>query len=161
MASSTQTRVGDGRKSWVLALGLDLETTSFQIAMLAAEEQLDSLNALQNPALICDCIGELPGTSNILWAPFRHAFSIAQNPKLPIWGHEADRFQSDEDFDSDYFVANWKLALHESSDPAASQSLQRFQYVAKRLGNDDLDAFAENFSKTTKSLRYCNVIVLR
>jgi hypothetical protein len=157
MASSTQTRVVDGHKSWVLALGLDLGTTSFKIAMLAAEEQLNSPNALQlirNPHSYAIVLENFPGHLQHSLSSVPTCLFYSPKAELPKWGHEADRFQSDEDFDSDYFVANWKLALHESSDPAASQSRQRLQYIAKRLGKDDLDAFAEDFSEALSTFLF-------
>jgi len=150
MASQTQTRIDDGQKSRVLALGLDLGTTSFKIAMQAADEQLDGPNALQlirNPHSYMTVLENFPGHLQHSLSSVPTCLFYGPKAKLPKWGHEADKFQSDEDFDSDFFVANWKLALHESADPAASRTRQRLESIAKRLGKDGLDAFAEDFSK--------------
>lgn len=150
MASKTQTRIGDGHKSWVLALGLDLGTTSFKIAMLAVEEQLDSPNALQlirNPHSYVTVLENFPGHLEHSLSSVPTCLCYDLETELPKWGHEADRFQSDEDFNSDLFVANWKLALHESTDPTASRLRQSLQSIARRLGKDNLNAFTEDFSR--------------
>ncbi len=150
MASHTSNGIDHGHKSFVLSLGLDLGTTSFKIAMLAVEEQLESPNPLQlirNPDSYLIVLENFPGhrTHSLSSVPT----CLAYNPKveLPKWGHEADNFQSEEDFDSDFFVANWKIALHESPDPAASRLRQRLLDIAKRLVKDGLDSFAEDFSR--------------
>jgi hypothetical protein len=150
MANQTQTRTRDGSRSWVLVLGLDLGTTSFKIAMLAVEEQLDSLNTLQlirNPDSYVIVLENFPGHHLHCLSSVPTCLYYAPKAVLPKWGHEAYIFQSDEDFDSSFFAANWKLALHESADPTASILRQRLQSIARRLGKEGLDAFAEDFSK--------------
>lgn len=150
MANQTQTRTGDGHKSWVLILGLDLGTTSFKIAMLLVEEQLDNPNTLElirNPDSYVIVLENFPGHHQHSLSSVPTCLFYGPKATLPKWGHEADRFQSDEDFNSDFFVANWKLALHESADPASSQLRQRLQSIASKLGKEGLDAFAEEFSR--------------
>jgi hypothetical protein len=150
MASQRRTRIDDGHKSRVLILGLDLGTTSLKIAMLAAEEQLDSSNALQlirNPHSYVTVLENFPGHLQHCLSSVPTCLFYGPEAELPKWGHEADRSQSEEDFNPDFFVAYWKLALHQSPDLAASRLRQRLQLIAKRLAKNGLDSFAEDFSK--------------
>jgi hypothetical protein len=149
MDNQKEARIDDGHKSRVLILGLDLGTTSFKIAMLATEEQLGS-NALQlvtNPHSHVVVLENFPGHLEHSLSSVPTCLSYSTEATLPKWGHVAERFQSDEDFDSDFFVANWKIALHQSSAQTASRLRQGLQCIAKRLAKSGIDVFAEDFSK--------------
>jgi hypothetical protein len=150
MASQFEIRNGDGSNSWVLILGLDLGTTSFKIAMLAAQEHLQSENPLQlirNADAHVAVLENFPGHQEHRLSSVPTCLIYDNKQQLFKWGHEAESYQSDENFDPDFFVRNWKMSIHSSADPAASRLRQNIQAQAKRLGKDDADIFAEDFTK--------------
>jgi hypothetical protein len=150
MANQFEIRNGEEPNSFVLILGLDLGTTSFKIAMLAVEERLQSENPLQlirNPDAHVIVLESFPGHPRHRLNSVPCCLVYDSKRRLIKWGHEAESYQSDENFNPDLFDPNWKLSMHESTDPTASRLRKSIQAIAGRLGKADTESFAEDFSR--------------
>lgn len=150
MATHFEIKLGDGPNSRILILGLDLGTTSFKIAMLAVEENSKAENPLQlirNPDAYVIVLENFPGFHQHHLSSVPSCLVYDSKRRLWKWGHEAERYQGDENFNPDLFVRNWKMSIHKSSDPAACRLRQNIEALATRLGKASTEDFAEDFSK--------------